>query len=237
MRVLSLPVPLPPVCNPIGHYLRNFPTPPEMLSSSGLAKFQRAREALFEVALETDHYTLTKAYVEFYWRILGITTHGERTSVTVENYQKLPHDLFGRLKLETNVGTRTFFRGHFEGSDLMQRLGLPPLLTAVKARFVERGYTVRQIPTTNNILIESNTSDDLPDDILCPITHTIMGQPMVASDGHTYEKEAIIKIIESTRVSPLTREGLTTVLVPNHALRKRIASYGMKGETKRLRVA
>lgn len=221
----------------IGHYLRHFPVPPEMLSSSGLAKFHRAREALFEVALETDHQTLTKAYTEFYWHVLTRTPNG--VSATIENYQRLPHKLFTCLRLETTVGTRTFFRGRFEHhvSDLMQRIGLPPLLTAINARFVDRGYTVRILGETNDLVIEPNTSDHVPDDIVCPITHTIMLEPIVASDGHTYEKEAILKIIQSTKVSPLTRETLTMVVVPNHALRKRIASYAMRGDAKRTRVA
>lgn len=204
-----------------------------MLSSSALAKYHSAREALFEVALETDHYTLTNAYVAFYWDIFMRSPKG--VSTTIQNFQKLPREVFGRLRLETNVGTRTFFRGYFAGSDLLQRLGLPPLLTTIEERFKERGYTLRQNPTTNAIVIESNTSEILPDDIVCPITHTIMDRPVVASDGHTYEREAITQIVSSTRVSPMTRETLSTVLLPNHALRKRIASYALDGENKRVR--
>ena len=50
----------------------------------------------------------------------------------------------------------------------------------------------------------------LPVDFFCPIMWTVMKDPVVASDGHTYEREAIQKVLNSGGPSPLTREKLHT---------------------------
>jgi len=60
----------------------------------------------------------------------------------------------------------------------------------------------------------------VPDGFLCPITHSIMSDPVLASDGRTYEREAIIEWLEKHSTSPVTREELTsTALISNYALR------------------
>ena len=53
-----------------------------------------------------------------------------------------------------------------------------------------------------------------------------MADPVVASDGHSYERAAIQDVLGSAnKKSPLTREVLTRTLVPNHALRRRIEEH------------
>lgn len=47
-------------------------------------------------------------------------------------------------------------------------------------------------------------------DIVCPITKEIFCIPVTSNDGFTYEKFAIDKILAETRVSPMTRESLTS---------------------------
>ena len=50
--------------------------------------------------------------------------------------------------------------------------------------------------------------------------------PVVASDGHTYERAAIEEVLlRHDRRSPLTRESLGPQLVPNIALRKCLADH------------
>ena len=52
--------------------------------------------------------------------------------------------------------------------------------------------------------------------------------PVCASDGNSYEREAIMRIIRSApaqRKSPITREPLQTCVFPNAALRKRIQEH------------
>ena len=63
-----------------------------------------------------------------------------------------------------------------------------------------------------------------PNEYLCPITLEVMVEPVICSDGHTYEKEAITQIMKSKNpCSPITREILKTdVLIPNIAIKKLI---------------
>lgn len=59
---------------------------------------------------------------------------------------------------------------------------------------------------------------------LCPITHTLMEDPVIGSDGITYERTAIEAWINSGhRTSPVTREPMyQQSLVPNYALKAMI---------------
>ena len=72
----------------------------------------------------------------------------------------------------------------------------------------------------------------MPADFLCPITHEAMTDPVVASDGHSYERCAILKWIGQRLIqghavlSPLTNEVLpSTHVVPNVTLRKLIDGH------------
>ena len=42
------------------------------------------------------------------------------------------------------------------------------------------------------------------DEFLCPITHDLLREPVVACDGHTYERTAIEKWLRSRNISPMT---------------------------------
>lgn len=65
----------------------------------------------------------------------------------------------------------------------------------------------------------------LPEECYCPITMDVLEDPVVAADGVTYEKKAIVQWFESGRVvSPMSNEPLTTtMLFPNRAVRQQIA--------------
>ena len=66
----------------------------------------------------------------------------------------------------------------------------------------------------------------LPADFTCPITYDKMKDPVVASDGHSYERSSIEEILRGPHpISPLTRAMLGTALVPNLNLRRRIEDY------------
>jgi TPR repeat protein len=61
----------------------------------------------------------------------------------------------------------------------------------------------------------------IPKDCFCPITQEIMEEPVIAQDGHTYEKAAIEKWFSmGKRTSPKTGAMLiSTELIPNHNMR------------------
>jgi len=79
-----------------------------------------------------------------------------------------------------------------------------------------------------------------PDEFVCPITYEVMQDPVVASDGHTYERSAIEEVLalpEERRKSPLTREPLQAALFPNRALKNRIAAHEQEAEALAEKVA
>ncbi|CAF1532799.1 unnamed protein product, partial [Adineta steineri] len=66
-----------------------------------------------------------------------------------------------------------------------------------------------------------------PDDaLLCPITLELFRNPVVAQDGHTYERQAIEEWIRKYGTSPLTNQQLSLEhLVSNYAIKKVIDHF------------
>ena len=65
-----------------------------------------------------------------------------------------------------------------------------------------------------------------PDEFICPITHSIMNDPVIISDGHTYERTAIQKWLNTHEKSPMTNELLRYKnLIPNRAIKNSIAAW------------
>eukprot|EP00982_Pelagococcus_subviridis_P002575 19664-Pelagococcus_subviridis.AAC.2 len=67
----------------------------------------------------------------------------------------------------------------------------------------------------------------------CPITQSVMRDPVIAVDGHTYERRAIEEWFSRGRsTSPVTNLRVSsTTLIANHALRGVIAAYEARGLT------
>lgn len=62
---------------------------------------------------------------------------------------------------------------------------------------------------------------DVPEQLLCPITGCAMQDPVVAADGHTYERAAILQWFATSDKSPLTGARMpTTQVFPNITLRQ-----------------
>lgn len=68
--------------------------------------------------------------------------------------------------------------------------------------------------------------DLIPHSFLCPIRHAVMRDPVIAGDGHSYEREAIERWIQSRGRSPLTTNPLSLdTLIPNLNLKQQIDEY------------
>ncbi|XP_008571570.1 PREDICTED: WD repeat, SAM and U-box domain-containing protein 1 isoform X2 [Galeopterus variegatus] len=67
-------------------------------------------------------------------------------------------------------------------------------------------------------------SSGIPDEFICPITRELMKDPVIASDGYSYEKEAMENwISKKKRTSPMTNLVLSSVvLTPNRTLKMAI---------------
>ena len=72
-----------------------------------------------------------------------------------------------------------------------------------------------------------NQHDEVPKAFECPITHDCMCHPVIAADGHTYERAAIAGWFErGKRTSPKSGGELeTTALLPNHLVRRLILEW------------
>jgi len=69
--------------------------------------------------------------------------------------------------------------------------------------------------------------DDCPSAFLCPITYEVMRDPVFCTDGHTYERSAIIAwFAKGKTTSPITNQVLPSLeTFPNHNLRSQIQGF------------
>lgn len=78
--------------------------------------------------------------------------------------------------------------------------------------------------TTEKLHLFHSKVDDC---LSCPITCEVMKDPVIAGDGHTYERAAIEQWLSTHRESPLTRQPLTsTSLISNIALKRLLDTNG-----------
>jgi outer membrane biosynthesis protein TonB len=63
------------------------------------------------------------------------------------------------------------------------------------------------------------TSGSFPNEFLCPIILELMRDPVVAKDGHTYERKAIEDWFRQSSISPKTLDVIGRQLTPNHTVR------------------
>jgi len=69
-------------------------------------------------------------------------------------------------------------------------------------------------------------ADEPPDDYLCSITHELMRDPVIAADGHTYERRVIEEWLEEHSTSPKTGAEIESkALFPNHMARGMITEW------------
>ena len=67
---------------------------------------------------------------------------------------------------------------------------------------------------------------DIPDEFKCPITLSIMEDPVIMPDGQTYEREAIANHLKFSPLSPLTRQRLQMKdAIPNYAIKSMIEKF------------
>ena len=86
---------------------------------------------------------------------------------------------------------------------------------------IEEVKEIQHQNTHNNV-----NDDDVNTDFKCPITMDIMKDPVICSDGHSYERESITRWLLTHNTSPKTNAVLeNTTLTPNHSLRALIQSY------------
>ncbi|EOD05030.1 hypothetical protein EMIHUDRAFT_220523 [Emiliania huxleyi CCMP1516] len=68
--------------------------------------------------------------------------------------------------------------------------------------------------------------EEPPADFICPITTELMVDPVMAADGHAYERTAMERWLATKSTSPMTGEALEhTFLSTIHVLRRQIREW------------
>lgn len=82
-------------------------------------------------------------------------------------------------------------------------------------------------------------NEDIPELFLCPITSCIMKEPVIASDGNTYEKSAILLWIQDLKknkddiISPFDRSLITENLIENRIVKNIIIEWTKENDSLR----
>jgi len=154
----------------------------------------------------------------------------------------------GELKADLIVNAPQGFSKTYEGAEVLleqeaELSDLPRLGQQAQQRRIH--FQLGQGGTPARIIIykdaglmggmlegeEEEIGDEvIPDECFCPITQEIMEDPVIAQDGHTYERQAIKRWLDmGKRISPKTGARLlSTELTPNHTMRSLIQD--LKGQ-------
>ncbi|BFZ22696.1 hypothetical protein BsWGS_25735 [Bradybaena similaris] len=105
-------------------------------------------------------------------------------------------------------------------SDLMSVLAVGPL--GHRNKILRERTAVRQTVISG----KRTEQNSIPDEFLCPITHELMRDPVIASDGYTYDRQAIVSWITKEHRSPMTNVLLTsTEVTPNRTLKMMMQKF------------
>ena len=78
---------------------------------------------------------------------------------------------------------------------------------------------------------------DRPEEHYCPISYEVMVDPVIAADGHVYERVQIERWLEDKKTSPKTNAVLTTkVLYPVHALKTLIEDWEQEEHNRQMKL-
>jgi hypothetical protein len=184
------------------------------LAEEGLAPLQRGFR---EQAIDGEALlTLTREDLE----LLGVTTLGGRAALTSKIEKARKQHEAGQV-----VGGAAAAAAAFSDDTSVehQRLVLEHVLrqnTSLAARLAAAREHAAAAGGNGGA-----AAAEPPADHLCPITNEVMEDPVVAADGHSYEREAIETWFRGHNTSPMTNQVIPLTLLPNVTLRKLIAAW------------
>jgi hypothetical protein len=83
----------------------------------------------------------------------------------------------------------------------------------------------RQLTQERQAALEQIDTSDAPSQFSCPISLSLMSDPVIAEDGHSYERANIVRWFGRKATSPKTNAKIGKKLVPNHSLKSQIIEY------------
>ncbi len=76
------------------------------------------------------------------------------------------------------------------------------------------------------IAMKNIFKNEIPEDLLCPITSDIFVDPVMTCDGHTYERKAIEAWFVKHNTSPQTNLTLMSkTLIPNYVIKQLVKAF------------
>ena len=102
-------------------------------------------------------------------------------------------------------------------------LGLTAPASVLRAAHLHRGAASHPVPRSG----AKRKRAERPDSHYCPISQEVMRDPVMAPDGHSYERAMLEKWLRVKRTSPLTQQPVPigAHMPRNHALRKAIQDF------------
>lgn len=93
-------------------------------------------------------------------------------------------------------------------------------------RRANKAFAAHPAPTTTTTRKRARPTQRPPSHY-CPISQDVMVDPVIAPDGHSYERAMLERWLQVNRTSPLTQQPVPVgaTLVRNHALRKAIEEH------------
>lgn len=163
----------------------------------------------------------------------------EKYDPVSNSWSWLPSMKYRRLGAAVAVlDQRVYIVGGFDGTSALDSVEQFTLNSSTETLTGESNIAVSDAVVENNepAAVEASVSlalrstgspvpeKDVPNELICPITGDIMVDPVVASDGHSYEREAIeewfrrFPLLQKPR-SPKTNATVERILFPNQNLK------------------
>eukprot|EP01117_Protostelium_nocturnum_P019628 TRINITY_DN855_c0_g1_i3.p1 TRINITY_DN855_c0_g1~~TRINITY_DN855_c0_g1_i3.p1 ORF type:complete len:301 (-),score=102.45 TRINITY_DN855_c0_g1_i3:59-937(-) len=147
----------------------------------------------------------------------------------INDLKELGMDAYGeRMEVMNKLDVLRLEQGQMAHSEEVR---LRNKMEVMEDQFVERHsemlVELDNIRRENEKIMKRKRAEDIPNAFLCPVTQEIMNNPVIASDGHTYEKAAIEEWFgRRKKTSPLTGAVLRSFkLVPNHSMKSLIQEF------------
>jgi len=106
---------------------------------------------------------------------------------------------------------------------------VPPKSRAEKKKAAEASYAESRSELSEKLQKLSNLGavDDAPSQFVCPISMSVMIDPVICDDGNTYERKEIVTWLKNHNKSPVTNLPLNNrrTLIQNIAIRSRIEEW------------
>ena len=162
--------------------------------------------------------------------IEDINKHLEYTESDIDSYCNNPRTYVDNIKKIRNMikysveRSKQFKQFHDMLKEIKKNISNINLDGIERFTDMENAHTL-MIKEFNKLPKKRKREREIPHECMCPITLDCMIDPVICSDGHTYERSAITHVLYSKKpYSPITREKLNkNIIIPNINIKKLIS--------------